>query len=254
MNARPIQVLLIEDDPDDVLLLKEAIAAGSAGQLRVTHADRLSTGLERIGEGPCDVVLLDLNLPDSQGLDTLTRLCTQAPRVPVVVLSGLGDEAIVNEAVTRGAQDYLVKGEVSGVLLVRVLRYAIERKRAGEELRESEERYHSVVTAMAEGIVLQDTSGVIHAWNASAERILGLSADQMMGLTSVDPRWRAIHEDGSRFPGETHPAMMTLRTGRRCSGIIMGVHKPDGTLTWVSINSEPLLHPGETKPYAVVMS
>src|SRR5262249_47542781 len=70
--------------------------------------------------------------------------------------------------------------------------------------------------------------------------ILGLSAEQMMGRTPHDPRWRAIHEDGSPFPGETHPPMITLRTGQPCTDVVMGVHKPDGTLTWLSINSQPL--------------
>jgi len=73
--------------------------------------------------------------------------------------------------------------------------------RSGRALYESEERYQSVVTAMAEGVVLQDASSVILACNQAAEELLGLSADQMMGRTSLDPRWRSIHEDGSPFPG-----------------------------------------------------
>jgi PAS domain S-box-containing protein len=93
---------------------------------------------------------------------------------------------------------------------------------------------------MQNGIVVLDADGNIRACNTSAERILGLSGEQITGRTAVDPRWRAIHEDGSRFPGETFPAVVTLRTGQRCSNIIMGVYKPDGDLTWISINSEPL--------------
>lgn len=129
-----------------------------------------------------------------------------------------------------------------------------QRKQAEAALKESEERYRSVVTAMQEGIVVQHSDGSIHACNASAERILGLSIDQMTGRTSQDPRWRAIHEDGSSFPGETHPAMVSLRTGKPCSNVIMGVYKPDDVLTWISINSQPLCSPGETIPYAVVAS
>ena len=127
-----------------------------------------------------------------------------------------------------------------------------ERREAEEEVRQSQERYHSLFTAMAEGVVLQAADGAIVACNAAAERILGLSTDQMMGRTSVDPRWKAIHEDGSPFPGETHPAMVTLRTGQPCSGVVMGVRKPDGSLTWVSINAQPIFHPGDIKHYAVV--
>jgi len=130
----------------------------------------------------------------------------------------------------------------------------IERQRIEQELRVSEERYRSVVTVMSEGIVLQQADGEITACNASAERILGLTAQQMQGLTSVDPRWQAIYEDGLPFPGELHPAMVTLRTGKPQSNVIMGIHKPDGLLTWIAINSQPLIHPGETRAYAAVTS
>ena len=129
-----------------------------------------------------------------------------------------------------------------------------ERKRAEAALPESEELYRSMITAMQEGIVFHDAEGRISACNSSAERILGLSLDQMMGRTSLDPRWRAIYEDGSSFPGDRHPAMVTLRTGQPQSNVIMGVHKPDGILTWISINSQPVFRPDETRPYAVVAS
>ncbi|WP_414548919.1 diguanylate cyclase domain-containing protein [Anabaena sp. CCY 0017] len=129
-----------------------------------------------------------------------------------------------------------------------------ERKRMEEALRESEKRYRSVISTLAEGIVLQQADGRISACNESAERILGLTADQMMGRTSIDPRWRAIHEDGTSFPGETHPAIVTLRTGEPQFNVIMGVYKPDDSLSWISINSQPLFQADELKPYAVVAS
>ena len=119
---------------------------------------------------------------------------------------------------------------------------------------EAAELYRSLIMAMAEGVVLQDATGQLYACNPSAERILGLTHEQLMGRTSLDPRWRAIHEDGSPFPGETHPSMVTLRTGRPCSNLVMGIHKPDGALTWISVNTQPLFRPGETNPYAVLSS
>ncbi len=129
-----------------------------------------------------------------------------------------------------------------------------DRKQTEAALRESEERYRSAIAAMAEGIVQQHADGRITACNNSAERILGLTADQMMGRTSLDPRWRSIHEDGSPFPGETHPSSVTLRTGKPLFNVVMGVHKPDGNLTWISINSQPLFQPNRPQPYAVVTS
>ncbi len=118
----------------------------------------------------------------------------------------------------------------------------------------SERRYATVLATLAEGIVVQDSEGQIITCNASAERILGLTADEMLGRRSVDPRWRAIHEDGSPFPGEEHPAMVVLRTGQPCENVVMGVHKPDGRLCWIRINARPLLRPGVTAPYGVVSS
>ncbi len=123
---------------------------------------------------------------------------------------------------------------------------------AEDVLRVTQERYGSVVTAMAEGVVVQDASGAILACNPSTEQILGLTAAQMQGRTSVDSRWRAIHEDGSPFPGESHPAMLALRTGEPQKHVCMGVQKPDGTLSWILINSQPIFHVGSQAPSAVV--
>jgi serine/threonine-protein kinase len=144
------------------------------------------------------------------------------------------------------------KGHVIGIQ--GILWDVTERKRAENALRESEERYRSVIAAMQDGISLLNADGTIYACNAAAERILGLSADQIMGGTPYDPRWRAIHEDGSPFPGDTHPPIVTLRTGKPCFDVVMGIHKPDGSLTWISVNSQPLKRANETTPYAVVAS
>jgi PAS domain S-box-containing protein len=124
--------------------------------------------------------------------------------------------------------------------------------RSGRALYESEERYQSVIAAITEGVILQNADSVILACNQAAERLLGLTADQMMGRTSLDPRWRSIHEDGSPFPGQDHPVPVTLRTGKPQRNVVMGVHKPDGSLTWLSINSEPIFREGEPRPYAAV--
>lgn len=122
------------------------------------------------------------------------------------------------------------------------------------ELQESESRYRSVITSMSEGIVLQQADGQITACNENAEKILGLSADQMRGLKSVDFERSTIREDGSIFLSEDHPAMVTLRTGQPQTNVIMGICKEDCPTRWISINSQPLCHPDQTSPYAVVAS
>jgi len=98
----------------------------------------------------------------------------------------------------------------------------------------------SVLAALPVGVVVHSGDGRIMSCNSAAERILGLSESQMMGLTSVDPLWRAVHEDETPFPGEAHPAMVTLRTGEPVTDVVMGVHKSDGTLAWILVNSEPI--------------
>ncbi|MBM7865973.1 PAS domain S-box protein [Heliobacterium gestii] len=129
----------------------------------------------------------------------------------------------------------------------------ITRQKAAEAaLRDSEESYRSIVTAIAEGMVVQERDGRIVSFNRKAETILGLTPDQLLGRSPYDPRWRAIREDGSPFPGEEHPSMVSLRTGKACHNVVMGVHKPNGEMSWILINAEPLYRPGEDLPYRVV--
>jgi len=125
---------------------------------------------------------------------------------------------------------------------------------AEAQLRESETRYHSVVSALSEGVVLNAKDGSIIAANEAAQEILGLTWEQMRGRTPIDPRWRSIHEDGTPFPGDQHPGSVTLRTGLPQSNVVMGVHKPDGRLTWILVNSQPIFLQGETLPSSVVAS
>jgi len=128
MNSANIKVLLIEDDPGDVGIVREMLTGDTAEGFQIEHCERLSTGIERLIKGNIDVVLLDLNLPDCQGLETFKKLHIKEPTMPVVVISGLDDDAAALEAVQRGAQDYLIKGQVSSRLISHSIRYAIERR------------------------------------------------------------------------------------------------------------------------------
>lgn len=107
------------------------------------------------------------------------------------------------------------------------------------QVRRDEERVRAILMAMEEGLVVQQQGGVITSCNPSAERILGLSADQLMGRSSVDPRWRAVRTDGSPFPGLEHPAMVSLRTGQPVRGVVMGVGLEGGDQSWILINAQP---------------
>ncbi len=129
-----------------------------------------------------------------------------------------------------------------------------QRKMTENALKESEEHHRSVISSLHEGIVIHSSNGTIVKANKSAQEILGLSNDKIFEKKSIDVSWRAIHEDGSPFPGELHPSMLTLQTGKPESNVIMGVHKPNGALVWISINSEPLFKDNQNNPVAVVTS
>jgi signal transduction histidine kinase len=139
MRLGVVRVLLVEDNPADVDLIQEALEdaaldpALEGPALHLEQVDRLAAALDRLRQDVVDVVLLDLSLPDSHGFDTFVRLERAAPGIPIVVLSGLDDEAMAVRAVREGAQDYLVKGQVEGKSLTRSIRYAVERKHAEDE-------------------------------------------------------------------------------------------------------------------------
>lgn len=133
-EARRLKVLLIEDNPGDARLIEIMLNDAGEDLFNIESVDRLQAGLDRLAEDGVDVVLLDLSLPDSQGLATFVQLHARAPWLPIIVLSGLNDTNMAVQAVHEGAQDFLVKGQVDGQLLARAMRYAIERKRMAEQL------------------------------------------------------------------------------------------------------------------------
>jgi PAS domain S-box-containing protein len=112
--------------------------------------------------------------------------------------------------------------------------------------------YHSMFMTMADGAMCRSASGEVTALNPAAARILGRSAEQLTGKTLDARDWQAIHEDGAPFPQEHHPSTVTLRTGEPQSNVVMGLRKPDGTRIWISINSQPLMTPGESRPHGVI--
>jgi sigma-B regulation protein RsbU (phosphoserine phosphatase) len=134
-ETKPLSILLIEDNPGDARLIQFMIQEAGDGLFQVEHVHRLSEALARLSLGSeISLVLSDLSLPDSQGLETFAQLHALAPHVPIIVLSGLNDTSLAVRAVHEGAQDYLIKGQVAGQLLVRAMRYAMERKRMAEQL------------------------------------------------------------------------------------------------------------------------
>ena len=131
-----------------------------------------------------------------------------------------------------------------------IARDMTERKQAERALKESEAQYRTLFETMAQGVVYQDASGKITSANPAAERILGLTLEQMQGQTSVDLRWKAIRPDGTPFPGETHPSMVALNTGKEVRDVIMGVFNPQREeYRWLRVDAIPQFRLGEERPY-----
>ena len=138
-----IDVMLVEDNPGDARLSREMLTDAESGRFRVTHVVTLADAITRLKDDKAvviDVVLLDLSLPDATGLDGVRQIQSVNPHLPIIVLSGLDDEAMSFESVQAGAQDYLVKGRGDGEVMTRVIRYAIERKRVHMQILEEKER------------------------------------------------------------------------------------------------------------------
>ena len=145
MNSKPIKILLIEDNKEDAVIIREMLKETSNISFELKHVDRLKTGFESLFNDLFDVLLLDLNLPDSWGFDTFIRTYDQVPELPIVIMSGFDDEDIAVKAVREGAQDYLIKGQIDGRLLARSISYAIERKETEKELMKSQKDLRELI-------------------------------------------------------------------------------------------------------------
>jgi PAS domain S-box-containing protein len=205
--AQPIRVLLVEDNPGDARLILELLREASAYEFDMERVDGLEAALERLSRAGVDVVLLDLGLPDSQGLETFKRARRGAPDEPIVVISGLNDEEIALEAVRSGAQDYLVKGRIEGDLLARVIRYAIERRRADDALRAREAYYRTILENIGDAVFVADRDGHLLDVNPRACELTGYTREELLGLGIADT-WTDADRD------DAHTRLTDIAAGR----------------------------------------
>ena len=176
-----LQVLLIEDNPADARLFKEYLVEGTTQAYELTHVETIAHALEAAGQQTPDVIVLDLSLPDSQGLEGLGRIAEAVASAAVVVHSGHNDRHLIEEAVKQGAQDYLVKGSYDADLLNRVIRYAIERQQTLRVARHSEKRLRSIIEHTSDGVVIVSAEDKVVFANPAAEILLGSTADELLG-------------------------------------------------------------------------
>ncbi len=179
-------LLLIEDDADDAKRILEALADPRECPFDVEWVTRLSGGLERLGAGGVDLVLLDPFLPDSQGIATFDKLFLAAPQIPILILCGLSDEGTANEAIGRGAQDYLLKGHLDKYTLTRALRHVVERKKSEEAVFVEEERAQVTLNSIGDAVLSMDLFGNVIYLNLVAERMTGWSREEAIGRPLAD--------------------------------------------------------------------
>ncbi len=218
-----LRILLIEDNPGDARyireLLKEAedlpgrtlqrdgglfepqVDRAEAAAPDITHETRLKPGLQQLTDNRFDVVLLDLNLPDSEGIDTLSTLLEQNERIPVIVLTGIRDRGAGVEALRQGADEYLVKDEISPDLLVRSIYHAIERKAHQRE----QKRYETLIEESTETIAILDDNAQVKYVTPSVEHVLGYDPDELVG----DVAFEYIHETDLTRTRDEFEALIT---------------------------------------------
>ncbi|MBX3122004.1 MAG: PAS domain S-box protein [Nitrospira sp.] len=240
MTNRPIHVLLIEDNPGDIRLVRELFAQTGNGQFTLTHVGRLDAGIRCLSESLIDVILLDLSLPDSQGIETLIRMHAAAHGIPIVLMTGLEDEELGLHLIQAGAQDYLIKGQTSAPLLARALRYAVGRKRLEEELREQTRFLQSVLNSMADGVVMADETGTFRVWNPAAEQILGSGpAKRTVGHWSDD--FTIFRPDRiTPYQIQDIPLARAIR-GESVTGATLFIkRRSPGNNLWLDVSARPL--------------
>jgi len=252
MSKKLVKVLLlVEDNPGDARLLREMFDEQGSHKTELTHVERVSDAEKHLAEREVDIVLLDLGLPDAQGVGAVRRVRAAAPRVPLVVLTGLDDESMATQALQEGAQDYLIKGQIDARGLLRALRYAIERKSMEEALFVEKERAQVTLNSIGDAVVCTDISGNITFLNLVAEKMTLWSWQEAAGRpmaevfrildatsreTTPNPMDRAIGQDqtvhlpsncilirrdGSEIPIEDSVAPIHDREGQATGAVIV---------------------------------
>jgi signal transduction histidine kinase/CheY-like chemotaxis protein len=261
MIKKPMKVLLVEDNAGDARLLHEMFNERASFNADVTHVQSMSAAEKHFAVHKVDIIVLDLGLPDAQGLGALRRAHAAGPNIPVVVLTGLDDEALAVQALQEGAQDYLVKGQIEARGLLRALRYAVERKimevsinndvielkRAEAELRASELMLRIALDVSDQGVWRHEIGQAtdIFDWDARCRSMFGLASDAPVNYAV----WTGAISDEDRVavnaavtsamdPADMHDDFV-------CE--YRAAH-PDGSLRWIAATGRAVFEPDHTEP------
>ncbi|MBT8490721.1 MAG: PAS domain S-box protein, partial [Deltaproteobacteria bacterium] len=243
MYDSSLKVLLIEDNPGDARLICETLKKTNTARYEMKWVDRLSPGLMQLDREPIDVVLLDLSLPDSHGLETLERTLSQSKEVPIVVLTGLNDEELAINALRNGAQDYLNKSDVNSTLLGRSIRHAIERKRAELALQRAHDTLEERVRERTDAFVKQNKKLLIEIEERRhAENLYQTLAEKSMAGVYIvqDKIFRYLNSNAAAYAGYTPEKLV----GEEALCI---VHPEDRK--WVKLRARQMLKGEREAPY-----
>lgn len=190
-ERNPLKILLIEDHAGYPDLLRDILSEENHPSYEIESASALKSGLDKLSKNPYDGVLLDLSLPDSQGLNTFTAVHAKAPFTPIVILTGHDDQNLALEAIRLGAQDYLVKGRVDGKILASVIRFAIERKRSESLLRKYNTQKEQILSSITSILIGVSPEGIVTHWNPMAEFTFGIPAIEALNqhITQCGIAW-----------------------------------------------------------------
>lgn len=180
MSEKKLKILIVDDNEEDRILMKTALRPNE-WQFEIHEAKDLKSTLEKVKENNFDVIMLDLRLPDSEGLNTVKEVRLAAEDPAVIVLTGLKDETISFEALHQGIDDYLVKGLVDHSLIIRSIRYSIERKKVQKDLKEALEHNRRILAAISSILIGVDEQGCVTHWNSIAETTFGIPANEIIG-------------------------------------------------------------------------
>jgi PAS domain S-box-containing protein len=242
MPKYSVQVLLVEDNPGDARLIREMLRDNTDVKFDIQWVEELTDGLDSLRGKPIDIVLLDLMLPDSQGIDTFLAMQTESARIPTIILTGLDDEELAVEALRRGAQDYLLKGDLGSNLLRRSIRYAIERNQSELALRESEEFNASLLNNAPNPIIVINPDTSIHYINPALEQITGFDSSELIGKKTPYPWW--CEEEQRTIAKDFKQAMDDGE--ERFEELFL---KKNGEKFWVEITSRVVAMDGRFKYY-----
>ena len=232
MESNTINILLVEDNLDDVHFLRMVLNKGSGVRFHLEPARNLAESLARLAKGGIDIVLLDLTLPESSGMDTFHAIKTHANDVPIIILSGMDDENLALNAVHAGAEDYLVKGRVDSQLITRAVVYAIERTESRKALLKAEERYRGIFEHSVAGIFQTTPEGRYLDVNPALCRIYGYSDREEM-MAKISDIARLLYVD----PNRRSEFIRLMKERDVVQDFEAQIYRKDGSIIWISENA-----------------